>query len=968
MAACTPKASPRLLNYTEQENPGSVLETLTKEVVSTAAPTRRTMADQVQSAAGFLQQLGFADPLQALRKIAGDGLLGDFTDMTGDVLDFRISDKVNIDELAPKLAAVKVYYQSLGGGLQNLADALINKARAGEDVIEAGRAFAFQARGIAKLADFILDSDRKLGQGLLIQKFQSSEFGNWAVQRFKLDPRQLQQNAVINADDLLTRVAKGLNSGNDQQMNAAMRELLGYAELIRLSGSPENAAKMTNQLHNVGSMIWTVAVNGLLSSPATAVVNLVSGAYAVARPLMQLGASWAWQGLGLPRGQRGAQMAAAMAMAELQGISEAFGDAWRLGYRAFLDQRTLYSGNFDVSKVNEAFQGGWNAANINQLTGNRLPIQQGETAWDMINLFGRVLTTPSNVLQASDDMVKHLVIRGQVRSNAVRRAIERDGFDVLSDLKAMQDYFLRERELAFNFGAPNVKDEWQLKTTYDQYMRTMGEAKYATFQEDNEFANGVYKILETPVLGPFLRPFIPFVRTPLNIMKQGFLDSTGVGALIREGRIEASQGTLDLLRVQDRIIKNAQSDPAAFFRHTGQVAAMGTLAATVYSLVMNGQLSGGGPGRWLNEQNKTELVEAYRQKRLGEGFPEPYSLKTPFGAIPLSRLGEPFAMPLKMIADLAEMSGYMSETEQDETMSMITYVMVGGLFNGSFLEGMNTLFELLFDEDPAGKKTIRAAQDYASVFTPFGSLLGTIGKVTNPYREVFRGQTEEDAFWGGLPTMWEALTARVRSRIPGYGNNPVMRDPIFGKPVPITPGVGTYSLPDILQLAIPFMPRGAKEQDDLYADIYRLTGGYKPYKGPGGLDLTNAELQRLNQLQGEVYINGKTKAEALKEYMARPEVRAYMNTPFGMSRDVNTVFEEEFRRIDREYGSVAFQRLILENESLFRRNGLAEAVKGAKRAGDGGEVKRLMDLVDNEYQRARVGQLGLPVPAPAMTP
>ena len=33
-----------------------------------------------------------------------------------------------------------------------------------------------------------------------------------------------------------------------------------------------------------------------------------------------------------------------------------------------------------------------------------------------------------------------------------------------------------------------------------------------------------------------LKPFVPFVKTPLNIMKQGFIESTGIGLQSRQAR------------------------------------------------------------------------------------------------------------------------------------------------------------------------------------------------------------------------------------------------------------------------------------------------------------------------------------------------------------------------------------------------------------------------------------------------
>ena len=97
---------------------------------------------------------------------------------------------------------------------------------------------------------------------------------------------------------------------------------------------------------------------------------------------------------------------------------------------------------------------------------------------------------------------------------------------------------------------------------------------------------------------PMLKPFVPFVRTPLNIIKQGFYESTifkplgeGVGAL-KDAATAAP--TERMLALQKRLLQ----DPEASFRIGGQIALTTAFGGAVWGLVMSGNMTGGGPGKW----------------------------------------------------------------------------------------------------------------------------------------------------------------------------------------------------------------------------------------------------------------------------------------------------------------------------------------------------------------------------------
>ena len=68
-------------------------------------------------------------------------------------------------------------------------------------------------------------------------------------------------------------------------------------------------------------------------------------------------------------------------------------------------------------------------------------------------------------------------------------------------------------------------------------------ARESVFQEENRIAKGINKGINNS--GPFravLKPFIPFVTTPTNILKQGLYESTGLDAAGKTFNIAKANG------------------------------------------------------------------------------------------------------------------------------------------------------------------------------------------------------------------------------------------------------------------------------------------------------------------------------------------------------------------------------------------------------------------------------------------
>jgi hypothetical protein len=961
--ACIPGATNRLAERTAN-NPSKMLRDITQRTLQLWAvdkPHIRVAAEAYQE---FLGKIGLGESEEVISALIDRGLVVDLNGVAVPV------DQVNIDNLAPALAAVKTWYQGTGRGLQEMADNFLTKVYTGEDPLESGLAFAKQARGITQVGNFIMQNDRKMGQGLYVQRFQDAGFTAWASQRFGQSQADLRAAAVVGARDELTKAGELLNAG---KVNEGLEILLTFADGVRLHGKPEDAIRWVNRAETVGNMIWTLAVNGLLSAPRTIIVNASSMANAIVRPMAQLAGALAYQTIGAPGLKNEAKLAAAEAAASLVGVQQASMDALRIFWHNMKTGKQIYSALGDIEGTAARLNGGWNAANIRD---NILPegaprIEEGSAVWDLINMAGSVITTPGRLLGATDDATKHLTIRGQVQANAVRRMVKDRGIDALQDKALMRQYIEKEQGLAFDWANPDLDKQFELRTIYDQYARTMGEAKTTTFQEDNDLAAGINQFTNTG-WGRLVKPFFPFVKTPLNILKQGFIDNTPIGTMIRLGEIRGHAQAKTLTEWHEGIIAAAKEDPDALFRHTGLVGMTGIITGVVAMQVMSGNMVGGGPRRWLNDSSKWEQDQAWADAKRAQGFSSArYEWKFEDGTTwDFSSFGEPFTIWAKMIADMAEFSGYMDEQDKEASLAMLALLGAKGFAEASFLQGFQNLMDLF---DGTGRSQMKAAQGYAGVFTPFGGLLSYAGQLQAQGREVtygYEGAGFKQGFWPGIAEFWDALTERWQQRVPGYGNNPEMLDPIFGKPVPITPGIGPASGLGPLELAIPFMPRGARESDELYADIYQLTGGYRPYRGPSTLKFTVAEQMRLNGMMGQVVINGKTKAQAFREFFARPEVREYMKTGAGVNRSLNFAPEREFRKIDREYGKLALQRLLAEDKTMAARYGLSMQRDKLKRRGQGTQeeveaTKRLNDQIEELYSLSRLSQVEVDV-APTM--
>ena len=930
--ACSPYAPPRLIERTEATDQGEWLGRAFRDAEASGIYTKVREGFDADFARRAVKDLGRMLPM-SLDKVE------EFAIQRGWLrLDKAASRKageriVKAGRLSGEdegyvAALFKVYLEGMAGGVKQLADNFLMKVKSGEDATVEGMQFAQQMQGVSRFGGYVLGWDQSVGRGLRQQGLirtsaaGSADFANMAKADLLGNPGEYS--------DKFKAIAAMLNDPTRAQEGVS--ELIGLAKRVQFLDDPHKISRATLGMEVAGNAWQELFINGLLSSPATAVTNALGVAWTVARPLLQYGAAQGWAMTGLT-GAKEASLAAAEATASLTAMYSAINDALKIGWHAARTETSIYQ---KVSKgiSGEAARG---------LMGEKV-ISDG--VYDTINKVGSFVRLPSRALLGTDEFAKHLAIRGEVAARSVRRAA-RAGVD-LTDKQALLDFGRKELESAFDLQSPALWEKYKLDSVYNLQSglegagRTIAEAAAeATFQEDNALASGVNQLLGR---FPVMRPFVPFVRTPLNILKQGVWEGTGMAAISKGMSLAGQSGfnpTRTVLAIQNELL----NDPAETFRIAGQIALTTTLAASVYGMAMSGQITGGGPGRWTAGRAGMAAQNAW-----SAAGNVPYSLRVGDQAIPFDRFGEPMAIVMRMFADLGMYSAYMTAEDQEEVFSGMVSIAASGLYQASFLQGIEALVKL--GQEDSDYALGAAFQNYAATQTPFGGLLAFVDRVQDPYKAAYQGASFAEVLRVHEDTFGTGIFGKLANRIPGAGSAPQLVDQLTGNPVPIVPGVGPGGL-NPLQMAIPLFPRNNRG-DEVWKAVFDISGSYMERR-PSEVKLTAKEQQQLNGYMASSRVNGQTLAQRILALRRRADVQQYVANKGAAVSATKFAIEKELDGIIREHYEQAKMRLFQNDAGVMQRLRVAETRNIAAEMNQVGEADRLNSELDALYQRARRG-------------
>lgn len=657
------------------------------------------------------------------------------------------------------------------------------------------------------------DMQKTLSSALAGKPYDLNKFpGIRDVDHLKLafmQRREVAANLLAGQDSMRSNVARAMNAMKMQvKGDAKLRELLKTPDafsdvdaVIRAMDDPKNAGKSTvrvvdetlKSIHGIMDGINSFRINALLSGPGTQEVNMISNA-------IQMFYIPAHQAVGAAA--TGDSRMLIHAMRQVQGYTGGLMDA-----------------------VGTALKAGWENDSILDAFSNKVEGDQMLRAITGVKAIDNTITLPSRFLMTMDEFFKQTQYRGRVFADANLEATEKG----LSG-QARTDY---------------VKD--YLRESYsDTGMATRGDAllqaRRSTFTEPLE--PGLASMLQAAAIkSPTIRFFVPFVRTPINILSQTFQHAPVLGMASQRWRADIAAGGPRAAQARGRQVVGA-----------GLVAGAGYMAA-------QGLITGAGPS--------DPRVRAVWLKNN-----QPYSFKIDQEDgttrwVSFARL-EPLSNVFSIAADAVEiMNDEYNESEKTAVIQALMMSVMENTVNKTFTQGIYDAMSLAVGR-PHEQEA--AFKNFVASFVP---------NILN--------QTNGDDALREARSITDAVMARTHL----YNGVDPKRN-VLGEPV-------IRALPKYDPLGL--TQADVRETDRVLEEISRVailnqTVAGNPSKrlaGPNQIDLTQIDYKegqtlydRWVELTGTVEINGMNLRDRLEKEMATDAYRRAPDGKYGIGNVAGT--------------------------------------------------------------------------------
>jgi hypothetical protein len=575
----------------------------------------------------------------------------------------------------------------------------------------------------------------------------------------------------------------------------------------------EASTKGADRIRAAGKMINTYRINAMLSGPGTQEVNFISNLV---------------QGLAIPTQQA---LGAAVSLNKTQALHagrtlrHSLGSAWE--------------------SLQTALRAGYNDEAILDPFNGKLDIEQVKST----NIGSKVVQAPSRFLLTADELFKQAQYRGRVAADALMEADAR-GLSGLQRTEYVKRYI---RESFTDDGAATRGD-------------ALLQAQRSTFTEplDGDISRSIQRFAANHAIVRFI---IPFVRTPLNILSQGFQSMPVMGAMSSRWRADIRAGGSRAAQAKGKQVIGTS------------LVVMGA------HLASEGLITGGGP-------NDPKV----RKQWLETNSPYSFRIQNEDGSVswqPYGRL-EPLAYPLAIVSDLVtilEHSDNISRFEREEAIKAVTMAIAENTVNKTFTRGISDFMKLLVDQSPETSSSV------------LNNMVGTF--VPNAIPQVLNNDEKVE-----VRTFLDAL----RSRVGMDGDMDRKRN-----------GVGEVSKNygakyDPMRLFV----GDTRQEDKLINEFTRLSEIHQSSFGQPPSRIGEADLKRVKyegnqslydrwlEVTSEIKLGGKTLRQRLEQIISTDQ---YKRLKDG-NRDITGHNEKVLKKVISKYRKAARRQLIRESDAF----------------------------------------------------
>ena len=484
------------------------------------------------------------------------------------------------------------------------------------------------------------------------------------------------------------------------------------AKKISSFNSPQQISKflMDSRSAKTSDMLVEVWINALLSGPQTHAVNVVSNSLIA---LWRIPETAAAAGVGKIRQTFGLGAADRVVFSEVaartwgygQGAKEGIVAAWRMfkSDMGVIGDAEIVTSQFGTAQKVEAR--------------NRRAVPSGTVTigGKQFEVGGAQMRLPTNMLSAEDEFFKAIGYRQELNALAYRQATN----------EALTGQAFADRVAGILNDPPaNLVKQARDNADYQTFQKKLGPLAGSVQQFSNAH--------------PAAKVIIPFVRTPVNILK-----------------FAGERSPLGMFSDEFKGLKSGVEQDTAIAR----VALGSSIGAATVALAAEGLVTGGGP------TDSRERAVLY-----ASGW-QPYSVRVGDMYYSYSRF-DPFALTMGISADMYDIGSKMTELEADKLAGMITASISKNLVNKTWLKGPAELIEAVADPDRYGDRYVL---NLMGTVVPTG--LSQMARIEDPYMR--------DA---------QTLVDKIKSRTPGLSQDLLPKRDIWGEPIKLEGGLG----PDVL--------------------------------------------------------------------------------------------------------------------------------------------------------------------------
>lgn len=609
-----------------------------------------------------------------------------------------------VKEYAEYLGSSPEAVQSLGKDLENASARIL-----------AGRQMMIDStQRLSQMADIISSGEATNRQMLRFEKALEVHIG---LQKTLSGAK----SEVARATNAMKIIAKG----EDARLAAMDSIILSYGgrdnithmagRLKKLAGMSDGQIRISQALKKgkvprTRDALLEVYIQGLLSNPKTQFINAVGNTAAIAMTVAERKIA---ETLARVRGEVGG-VAKGETSAQLQGLLQGSREGWKIFKEAFIsgEPDSVFSKTDYYKPYNKALSAeAWEAKG---------------TIGKAMDYLSTVTNLPGRMLMSADEMFKTINYRSEIYAQAYRKTSRLN----LDDAEFSQ-----------------VFDDLVRAPSNDITMKALETSHLNTFTNQlGKHARGLQQVLERDPTG-IAKVFVPFFRTPVNLIKFATARTPGLRRLLSEVRDELVSDDL-----ATRQLAEAKFATGSF------------IYMTTMGLAMSGNITGAPP------------ADRQLAARLRETGWKPYSIKLGDSYVPFNRF-DPIGMMMGASVDMYQVGTAFemskdsmtdpeaSEAFQEKAASNVTGAIASiwkNLEERHYLHGIANMLNIVAAENDYERE--KAMKEMLNVLPPisfYSSFRRGVTKTVDPVRRNVVDHTD----------MVNEISNRILSTIPGQSVN-----------------------------------------------------------------------------------------------------------------------------------------------------------------------------------------------------